>query len=84
MYKIIFWNFILIITFLTVCFLNINFLYSESGISIGAKNFTESKIIAGSYAQAIEKSGYKVNRKLNLGGTLIAHESFNKVEINFT
>jgi osmoprotectant transport system substrate-binding protein len=59
-----------------------DFIYSESGISIGAKNFTESKIIGEIYAQAIENAGYKVNKKFNLGGTLIAHESLKKGEID--
>lgn len=41
-------------------------------IKIGSKNFTEQFIVAEVYAQALEKSGVKVERHLNLGATAIA------------
>ncbi|WP_353948967.1 glycine betaine ABC transporter substrate-binding protein [Sporolactobacillus sp. Y61] len=44
-------------------------------VTIGSKNFTESLILGEMYADALENAGYKVNRKLNLGGTLVAHQS---------
>ncbi len=41
-------------------------------VKIGSKNFTEQFIIAEIYAAALENAGFKVERKINLGGTLIA------------
>ncbi|PTQ57490.1 MAG: L-proline glycine betaine binding ABC transporter protein ProX [Candidatus Carbobacillus altaicus] len=51
-------------------------------VTVGSKNFTESLIVGEMYAQALENAGYKVKRKLNLGGTLVAHESLKKGEID--
>lgn len=44
-------------------------------LRIGSKNFTEQFILAEMYAQALEAKGYQVERFINLGGTLIAHEA---------
>ncbi len=44
-------------------------------IRIGSKNFTEQFILAEMYAQALEARGYRVERFINLGGTLIAHSA---------
>lgn len=44
-------------------------------IKIGSKNFTEQFILAEMYAQALEAKGYQVERSINLGGTLIAHQA---------
>lgn len=44
-------------------------------VRIGSKNFTESLILGEMYALALENEGYKVERKLNLGGTFVAHEA---------
>jgi osmoprotectant transport system substrate-binding protein len=44
-------------------------------IKIGSKNFTEQFIVAELYAAALENAGFKVERKINLGGTLVAHEA---------
>ena len=57
----------------------------ESGkpeIAVGSKNFTESLILGEMYALALENAGYKVERKLNLGGTMVAHESLKSGEID--
>ncbi|WP_239984764.1 glycine betaine ABC transporter substrate-binding protein [Sporolactobacillus pectinivorans] len=51
-------------------------------VTIGSKNFTESLILGEMYSDALENAGYKVNRKLNLGGTLIAHEALVKGQID--
>lgn len=40
-------------------------------IVIGSKNFTESVLLGEIVAQRLEKSGCNVDRKLNLGGTLV-------------
>lgn len=51
-------------------------------LSVGSKNFTESLILGEMYAQALERVGFKIQRKFNLGGTLIAHEALKRGEID--
>src|SRR5437773_11763875 len=55
---------------------------SAQTVRIGSKNFTEQFIVAEIYAQALEASGIKVEKKLNLGGTLIAHKALEEKEID--
>jgi osmoprotectant transport system substrate-binding protein len=49
---------------------------------IGSKNFTEQLILGEVYAEALEGVGIKVERKLNLGGTLVAHQALVSDEID--
>ncbi len=51
-------------------------------IAVGSKNFTESLLLGEMYALVLEDAGLKVDRKLNLGGTLIAHEALKKGDID--
>ncbi len=51
-------------------------------VTIGSKNFTESLILGEMYSLALENAGYKVERKLNLGGTLVAHEALKNGDID--
>ena len=51
-------------------------------IKIGSKNFTEQFILGEIYAQALEGAGYPVDRKLNLGGTLVAYEALKSGDID--
>src|SRR5260370_25534771 len=51
-------------------------------VKIGSKNFTEQFVVAEIYAQALEAAGLKVERKLNLGGTLIAHKALEEKQID--
>ena len=44
-------------------------------IKVGSKNFTEQFIAAELYSSALESAGFKVDRKINLGTTLVAHEA---------
>jgi len=44
-------------------------------IKIGSKNFTEQYILAEMYAKLLENAGFTVERKINLGGTLIAQQA---------
>jgi osmoprotectant transport system substrate-binding protein len=44
-------------------------------LKVGSKNFTEQFIVAELYALALEAAGIKVERKLNLGPTAVAHEA---------
>src|SRR5689334_3437148 len=51
-------------------------------VKVGSKNFTEQFIVAEIYAQALEAAGIKVERKINLGGTLIAHKALEEKQID--
>ncbi|WP_207478688.1 glycine betaine ABC transporter substrate-binding protein [Arenibaculum pallidiluteum] len=51
-------------------------------VKVGSKNFTEQFILAELYSAALENSGLKVERKINLGGTLIAHQAITTGEID--
>ncbi len=48
---------------------------SAGTVIVGSKDFTEQFIVAEMYAQLLENEGFTVERKLNLGGTPIAHEA---------
>src|SRR5882757_8360560 len=51
---------------------------SKPHIVVGSKNFTEQVLLGELVAQQIERRlgpGIEVERKLNLGGTLLAHEA---------
>lgn len=52
-------------------------------IRVGSKNFTEQFVVAEIYAQALEKAGIEVQRRTNLGATLIAHQALVSGEIDF-
>lgn len=52
-------------------------------IVIGSKNFTEQIILGELLAQQIErKTGLEVERRLNLGGTLVCHEALTAGQID--
>jgi osmoprotectant transport system substrate-binding protein len=51
-------------------------------VRIGSKNFTEQVVLGELFAQALEAKGVKVDRKLNMGGTLIAHQALVSHEID--
>ncbi|MCJ8143376.1 ABC transporter [Ancylobacter sp. A5.8] len=51
-------------------------------VKVGSKNFTEQYVLAEIYAAALENAGLKVVRKINLGGTLIAHQALTTGEID--
>ncbi|GGF42511.1 glycine/betaine ABC transporter substrate-binding protein [Aliidongia dinghuensis] len=51
-------------------------------VKVGSKNFTEQYVLAEIYAAALENDGVKVERKINLGGTLIAHQALVTGEID--
>src|SRR5258708_11802041 len=42
-------------------------------LKVGSKNFTEQFVVAELYAAPLEAAGFKVERKINLGATLVAH-----------
>lgn len=51
-------------------------------VKIGSKNFTEQLVLGEMYAQYLESLGVKVDRKLNLGGTIVAHDALKAGEID--
>ncbi len=56
---------------------------SDGVIRIGAKNFTEQLILGELMAQLIEaRTNLKVERRFNLGGTMIIHEALKSGEID--
>ena len=48
---------------------------SNPRVVVGSKNFTEQVVVGEILAQQIERRGIAVERKLNLGGTLVAHQA---------
>lgn len=56
---------------------------SGAAIVVGSKNFTEQVILGELLAQAIEQqTGLTVERRLNLGGTLVADEALRRGDID--
>ncbi|MGI8737186.1 MAG: glycine betaine ABC transporter substrate-binding protein [Candidatus Eremiobacter antarcticus] len=55
---------------------------SSSALKIGSKNFTEELLLGEMYAQLLERRGYAVERRLNLGGTQIAMASLLRGDID--
>ena len=49
---------------------------------VGSKNFSEQLILGEIFADALEGAGIKVERKLNLGGSLVAHQALLSDEID--
>ena len=53
----------------------------ETVLRIGSKDFTENLIVAEIYALALENAGYKVERKLNIAGSVV-HTAITSGEID--
>jgi glycine betaine/choline ABC-type transport system substrate-binding protein len=51
-------------------------------VTVGSKDFTESHILAHVCGDLLEDAGYDVERQINLGGTLVAHEALVAGEID--
>lgn len=51
-------------------------------IRVASKDFTEQFILGEMYAQLLAANGYRVERKLNLGGTPVAHQALLAGEID--
>jgi osmoprotectant transport system substrate-binding protein len=54
----------------------------QATIRVGSKDFTEEFILGEIYAQLLENAGFKVERKLNLGGTPVAQQALLNKEID--
>jgi osmoprotectant transport system substrate-binding protein len=55
---------------------------SGGTVKVGSKDFTEELLLGEMYALVLEANGIKVERKLNLAGTQVAHEALMKGEID--
>jgi osmoprotectant transport system substrate-binding protein len=55
---------------------------AQTSIKVGSKDFTEAFIIGEMYALVLEKAGFQVERKLNLGGTPVAQAALLSNEID--
>ncbi len=55
---------------------------SQPTIRVASKDFTEQFILGEMYAQLLEANGFKVERKLNLGGTPVAQAALVNDEID--
>jgi osmoprotectant transport system substrate-binding protein len=55
---------------------------AQQPVRVGSKNFTEQFVLGEIYAQALEAAGIKTEKKLNLGGTLIAHKALEEKQID--
>ena len=51
-------------------------------LRVGAKHFNEGYILSEMLAQLLEDRGFKVERKFNLGGTVVCFEALRKGEID--
>jgi len=51
-------------------------------IIVGSKGFTEQTIVGDMVALLMENNGFKVDRKIGLGGTVICHEALVRGDIN--
>src|SRR5439155_1952188 len=56
---------------------------SNRGIRVGSKNFTEQVVLGEIIAQHLEhRLHQKIERRLNLGGTLLAHQALLNRELD--
>jgi len=51
-------------------------------LAVGSKDFTEELILGEMYAQVLEKNGFSITRKLDLGGTQVAMEALQRGDID--
>lgn len=58
------------------------YLASAEAVTVASKNFTEAHILAEITAQLLESKGHTVERKLGLGGTLIAYQAILSREVD--
>jgi osmoprotectant transport system substrate-binding protein len=54
----------------------------SASVVVGSKNFTESFVIAEIYAEALEASGVRVDRRLNLGSTQIVLAAMQRGDVD--
>lgn len=62
-------------TYFTLCIFLSAFFTEGQSIRVGAKHFNEGYILSEIISQLLESEGYTVERKYNLGGTLVCFEA---------
>lgn len=67
---------------LPLAFPNGRVLAQSGPIRVGSKDFPESITIGEMLALLLENAGFKVERKMNLGGTVVAHEALINDELD--
>jgi osmoprotectant transport system permease protein len=70
----------LLLFFLVLILFSFTFLKKDK-ITVGAKHFNEGYILSEILSQLLESNGYEVERRFNLGGTLICYEALKNNEI---
>lgn len=75
------WVIMLVVVSLTALLVSCGGGSSET-ITVASKDFTEQFILGEMYAFLLEDAGYTVERKMNLGGTPVAHQSLLDGEID--
>lgn len=70
---------VLLVLFLTVSFGTAR---AQQQIVVGSKGFTEQIILGNIIALLMENNGFKVDRKIGLGGTVIVHEAIVRGDVN--
>jgi osmoprotectant transport system permease protein len=55
---------------------------AAGAVRVGSKDFAEQLLLGELMAQAIEARGLPVERRLNLGGTLVCHEALTRGELD--
>ena len=55
---------------------------AQEKIVVGSKGFTEQSILGNIVSLLMEANGFKVDRKIGLGGTVICHEAIVRGDIN--
>jgi osmoprotectant transport system substrate-binding protein len=78
----------MILAMTVVCVVLISVFFQEAKgqekpvIIVGSKGFTEQTIVGNMVALLMENNGFKVDRKIGLGGTVICHEAVVRGDIN--
>ncbi len=77
---------ILVVTIVLLVFLSTPFKGARGQekpvIIVGSKGFTEQLILGNMIASLMENNGFKVDRKVGLGGTVICHEAIVRGDLN--
>lgn len=68
--------------FLTISFLLLWLPVNSQSITVGAKHFNEGYILSEIIAQLLEQNGFSVDRKYNLGGTMVCFQALQQGEID--
>jgi osmoprotectant transport system permease protein len=68
--------------FLTIVLFTVSAFADAQTITVGAKHFNEGYILSEILAQLLEENGFTVDRKYNLGGTMVCFKALDQGEID--